>query len=41
MDAILYLNIFVNSLPEEFQVEAIVNTIDYGTDTVDKVVSNL
>jgi gag-polypeptide of LTR copia-type/Zinc knuckle len=35
----LYLNFFVNSLPEEF--DAIVNTIDYNMDTVDKVVSNL
>lgn len=35
----LYLNFFVNSLPEEF--DAITNTINYDTDTVDKVVSNL
>jgi len=35
----LYLNFFVNSLPEEFDV--ITNTIDFNKDMVDKVVSNL
>lgn len=34
----LYLKFFVNSLPEEFG--AIVNTVDYDADTVDKVASN-
>ena len=35
----LYLNFFINLLPEEF--DAITNTIDFDKDTVDKVVSNL
>ena len=35
----LYLNFFVNSLPEEF--DAIINTINFDKDMVDKVVSNL
>jgi gag-polypeptide of LTR copia-type/Pol polyprotein, beta-barrel domain len=35
----LYLNFFANSLPEEY--DAIVNTIDFETDMVDKVVCNL
>ena len=35
----LYLNLFINSLPEEFDV--LVNTIDYDMDMVNKVVSSL
>ena len=35
----LYLNFFVNSLPEEF--EALVNTVNYDLDTVEEVVSNI
>ena len=35
----LYLNFFVNSLPEEFDV--LVNTVNYDLDTVEEVVSNM
>ena len=35
----LYLDLFINSLPEEFDVS--VNTIDYDMDMVNKVVSSL
>ena len=35
----LYLNFFINYLPEEFDV--VTNTIDFDKDMVDKVVSNL
>ena len=35
----LYLNFFINALPEEY--DPFVNTINYETDTVDQVINNL
>ena len=35
----LYLNFFINSLPEEFDV--LVNMVNYNLDTVEEVVSNI